>query len=164
MVVEVVEDVVLVEVVDVVLDDVVDVVLDEVVDVVLDEVEDVVLDDVVDVVLEVVDEVVDEVVEEVVDDVVDDVVEEDVVDDVVEAVVTKLGHVPRLQVDVTMTGPSQSLPPFCGAGFVQDRDRVKRPVPQVTEQDPVTQGVKPPSTTGKKPFLERLLNDYCSNK
>ena len=51
------------------------------------------------------------------------------------------------QVAVLVKGPSQSLPPFFGGGLLQARDWVRTPMlPQLTEQLPVDQSEKPPST------------------
>lgn len=45
------------------------------------------------------------------------------------------------------SGPTQTLPPCAGAGFVQDRLRVFTAMPQVAEQaDHADHGVQPPCT------------------
>ena len=87
---------------------------------------------------------VDPVVLEPLDGVVDDTDDDVVVSVALEVVV---GQVRVLQVDVIVAGPEHSFPPFLGAGFVQERELVITPEPHVTEQEPMTQGVYPPSTT-----------------
>lgn len=47
-----------------------------------------------------------------------------------------LGQLCVLQVCVAVENPVQSLPPYCGAGFVQERILVWIPPPQVTVQVP----------------------------
>ena len=105
---------------------------------------------------------VDPVVLEPLDGVVDDTDADAVVSVVLEVVV---GQVRVLQVDVIVAGPEHSFPPFLGAGFVQERELVITPEPHVAEQEPVTQGVYPPSTTETSgPIIMQLTSmSYWQN-
>ena len=44
------------------------------------------------------------------------------------------GHANMLQLSVLSAEPTQSVPPPCGAGFVQVRVRLREPTSQVLEQ------------------------------
>lgn len=46
------------------------------------------------------------------------------------------GQAPGLQACGSLTSPTQSAPPFAGAGLVHVRERLWVPAPQVVEQVP----------------------------
>lgn len=76
--------------------------------------------------------------------------------------VTLLGHGNSLQDCISSSDPLHSLPPCCGGGLVQVRDRFRVPPPHVTLHcDHAFQSVHLPSTVKKSGVDVKGMNPCC---